>query len=201
MVLLIGGGSHAGKTLMAQRLLERYHYPYTSIDHIKMGLIRGSADCGFTALDSDRFISQKLWSILKGMVDTCLENRQNLILEGCYLPPEEVARLQAAHSEVVAVYLLLSRDYITRCFSEMLRYESVIEKRGEPEERGMDAFIEANEELKAACRASGVRWFEIQENYQEEIQEVYRYFDEQISERERMQETPGSLQKEEEGNE
>ena len=40
MILFITGTSHTGKTLAAQRLLEKYHYPYLSIDHLKMGLIR-----------------------------------------------------------------------------------------------------------------------------------------------------------------
>ena len=45
MVILIGGASHTGKTLLAQRLLEKYHAPYLSIDHLKMGLIRsGNTD-------------------------------------------------------------------------------------------------------------------------------------------------------------
>ena len=42
MIILITGASHTGKTLLAQRLLERYQYPYLSIDHLKMGLIRFS---------------------------------------------------------------------------------------------------------------------------------------------------------------
>ena len=52
MVILIAGGSHTGKTLLAQRLLERYHYPYLSIDHLKMGLIRSGhvfLDCYYAA--------------------------------------------------------------------------------------------------------------------------------------------------------
>ena len=40
MIILISGASHTGKTLLAQRLLEKYKYPYLSIDHLKMGLIR-----------------------------------------------------------------------------------------------------------------------------------------------------------------
>ena len=28
MIILITGASHTGKTLLAQRLLEKYHYPY-----------------------------------------------------------------------------------------------------------------------------------------------------------------------------
>ena len=40
MIVLITGASHTGKTALAQRLLEQYHYPYLSIDYLKMGLIR-----------------------------------------------------------------------------------------------------------------------------------------------------------------
>jgi dephospho-CoA kinase len=41
MVILIGGVSCTGKTVMAQKLLEKYKIPYLSIDNVKMGLIRG----------------------------------------------------------------------------------------------------------------------------------------------------------------
>ena len=40
MVILISGSSHTGKTLLAQKLLEKYKFPYLSVDHLKMGLIR-----------------------------------------------------------------------------------------------------------------------------------------------------------------
>ena len=40
MIILIAGASHTGKTALAQKLLEKYQYPYLSIDHLKMGLIR-----------------------------------------------------------------------------------------------------------------------------------------------------------------
>ena len=84
MVILIAGGSHTGKTLLAQRLLERYYYPYLSIDHLKMGLIRS----GQTALtpEDDRELTAYLWPIVREMVKTAIENRQNLIVEGCYIP-------------------------------------------------------------------------------------------------------------------
>lgn len=52
MIILIAGDTHTGKTLLAQRLLEKYKYPYLSIDHLKMGLIR-SGQCGLSADSSD----------------------------------------------------------------------------------------------------------------------------------------------------
>ena len=52
MVIIITGASHTGKTALAQRVLEKYHIPYLSIDHIKMGLIR-SGNTQLTPLSSD----------------------------------------------------------------------------------------------------------------------------------------------------
>ena len=49
MIILITGASHTGKTVLAQRMLEKYKYPYVSIDHLKMGLIRS----GYTDRDAD----------------------------------------------------------------------------------------------------------------------------------------------------
>lgn len=52
MVILIAGASHTGKTLFAQKLLEKYKYPYLSIDHLKMGLIR-SGQTNLTVEDDE----------------------------------------------------------------------------------------------------------------------------------------------------
>ena len=170
MVLLIGGASHAGKTLLAQRLLERYLWPYTSLDHIKMGLIRGCPDCGFTALDPDGAIEEKLWGVVKGMVEVCTENCQNLILEGCYLPPERVAGLVGG--EVKAFYLIFSPAYIRSHFGEIIGHEHAIERRNYPETRTAEEFVEENTALKARCESAGVSYYEIQSDYGTELQHV-----------------------------
>ena len=86
MVILITGASHTGKTLLAQRMLEKYKYPYLSIDHLKMGLIR-SGKITLTPEDDDA-LTEELWPIVREMVKTAIENRQNLIVEGCYIPSD-----------------------------------------------------------------------------------------------------------------
>lgn len=84
MIVLITGASHTGKTLLAQKLLEKYKYPYVSIDHIKMGLIRS----GYTNLtvEDDSELTHYLWPIVREMIKTAIENKQNLIVEGIYIP-------------------------------------------------------------------------------------------------------------------
>lgn len=90
MVILIGGVSCTGKTTMAQRLLETYHITYLSIDHVKMGIIRGSRYCDFSAEDPEDEVTDKLWPIVEGIIKTNIENDQNIIIEGCYLPTDQV---------------------------------------------------------------------------------------------------------------
>ena len=85
MIILITGPSHTGKTLLAQQLLERYHYPYLSIDHLKMGLIR-SGNTSLTPCHSHADLTAYLWPIVREMAKTAIENGQNLIIEGCYIP-------------------------------------------------------------------------------------------------------------------
>ena len=84
MVILIAGSSHTGKTLLAQKLLEKYKYPYLSIDHLKMGLIR-SENTELTVEDDDK-LTDYLWNIVKEIIKTNIENNQNIIIEGCYIP-------------------------------------------------------------------------------------------------------------------
>ena len=85
MILLITGASHVGKTALAQRLLEKYQYPYLSIDHLKMGLIR-SGNTDLTPMSDDKELTAYLWPIVREMIKTAIENKQNLIVEGCYIP-------------------------------------------------------------------------------------------------------------------
>ena len=85
MVILITGASHTGKTLLAQKLLEKYKYPYLSIDHLKMGLIR-SKNTSLTPLSDDDNLTSYLWPIVCEIIKTAIENKQNLIVEGCYVP-------------------------------------------------------------------------------------------------------------------
>ena len=72
MVIIITGASHVGKTILAQRMLEKYKYPYFSIDHLKMGLIR-SGITDFTPEDDDE-LTDYLWPIVREIIKTAIEN-------------------------------------------------------------------------------------------------------------------------------
>lgn len=149
MVVLIAGATHTGKTLLAQKLLEKYKFPYLSIDHLKMGLIRS----GQTPLtpDDDQKLTPYLWNIVKEMIKTTIENKQNLIVEGCYIPFEYKADFTAEYlHEIKYVCLIFSEAYIRNNYEHIKRYENVIECRGN-DAYPMSLMIEDNKTAQIKC--------------------------------------------------
>lgn len=128
MIIIITGASHTGKTVLAQRMLEKYNYPYLSIDHLKMGLIRS----GNTTLtpDDDEALTAYLWPIVREMIKTAIENHQNLIVEGCYIPSSWRKDFSDAYlSSIRFICLAMTDDYIDAHIAEIRQHSSAIEKR------------------------------------------------------------------------
>lgn len=174
MIVLIGGVSSTGKTLMAKTLLESYKIPYFSIDYLKMGIYRSNPDCGFTPLDRNEVIAEKIWPILREMIKTYIENEQTIVIEGCYLLPRYIKELLDLYPDkIISSVLVFSTDYIRHRFrSHILAYREVAEKRG-IEERPISQFINEHEDLKADCLSIGLDYDEISGDYERDIQLIY----------------------------
>jgi gluconate kinase len=128
MVILITGASHTGKTLLAQRMLERYRYPYLSIDHLKMGLIR-SGQTKLTPADDDA-LTAYLWPIVREMIKTIIENRQSLIVEGCYVPFQWRRDFAEEYlTQIRFICLAMTDAYIDASLDEIKAHSSEIESR------------------------------------------------------------------------
>lgn len=128
MIILISGATHTGKTLLSQKLLEKYKYPYLSIDHLKMGLIR-SGQTKLTVEDDDA-LTPYLWSIVKEMIKTAVENKQNFIIEGCYIPFDWQKDFAPDYlKEIRYVCLVMSEDYINSHFDDIKNHANAIESR------------------------------------------------------------------------
>ena len=129
MVVIITGASHTGKTALAQKLLEKYKYPYLSIDHLKMGLIR-SGNTDLTPLSDDAELTAYLWPIVREIIKTAIENKQNLTVEGCYIPFDWQADFAEEYLTQIKYYcLVMSEDYIRNHFDDIKKYACVIESR------------------------------------------------------------------------
>ena len=165
MIILITGASHAGKTVLAQKLLEKYKFPYLSIDHLKMGLIR-SGNTNLTPMSDDKKLTDYLWPIVREMIKTAIENKQNLIVEGCYIPFDWEKDFSAEYLENIKYYcLVMSQNYIKNHFDDIKKYASVIENRISDEVYTIDSAMKENDEILKLATEYNVNYILIDDEY------------------------------------
>lgn len=169
MVVIITGASHTGKTVLAQKLLEKYKYPYLSIDHLKMGLIR-SGNTFLTPLSDDAALTDYLWPIVREIIKTAIENGQNLVVEGCYVAPDWEKDFKREYLDNIKYYcLIMSAEYIKNNFADIIKCACVIENRLE-DNCSKQALIEDNERLLALADKHGLNYVLIDDKYEVEIE-------------------------------
>ncbi len=168
MIILITGASHTGKTVLAQKLLEKYKYPYLSIDHLKMGLIR-SGHTKLTPLSDDNDLTEYLWPIVREMIKTAIENNQNLIVEGCYIPITWQNDFTEQYLENIKYYcLVMSENYIKNHFDDIKKYASVIENRVD-DDCTIDGVLQDNAQILQQCRKHNANYVLIEDEYKMDI--------------------------------
>ncbi len=171
MILLITGASHTGKTLLSQRLLEKYGFPYLSIDHLKMGLIRS----GYTSLtpEDDEQLTTYLWPIVREMVKTAIENGQHLIVEGCYIPSDWRRDFSEAYLEKIRlICLAMADEYIDAHFDKIRSYASAIENRVDDSCCSIDSVKKDNADFIRRFSACGEEIVVIDDDYEMAIDRI-----------------------------
>lgn len=168
MIILITGASHTGKTAFAQKLLEKYKYPYLSIDHLKMGLIR-SGNTALTPLSDEKALTDYLWPIVCEMIKTAIENKQNLIVEGCYMPFNWKKDFAVEYLADIRYYcLVMSESYIRNHFNDIKGYASVIENRLD-DDCTLESVLEDNAQILKLAQKNSVNYILIDDEYKIDV--------------------------------
>lgn len=169
MVVMITGASHTGKTVLAQKLLEKYRYPYLSIDHLKMGLIR-SGNTQLTPTSDDQELTGYLWGIVREIIKTAIENEQNLIVEGCYIPFDWQKDFgEQYHPHIRYICLVMSERYIRTHFGDIRTYADVIERRGDDTDLTVESVLSDNLKTLNGCRQYHLDYVWIDDAYRVEV--------------------------------
>lgn len=165
MIILIAGATHTGKTNLAQKLLEKYKYPYLSIDHLKMGLIR-SGNTSLTPEDDDE-LTPYLWNIIKEIIKTAIENNQNLIIEGCYIPFDWAKDFEDKYLNQIQYYcLVMTREYIEKHFDDIKKYANIIENRGDDNDCTKENILKDNIYNLEMCKKYDCNYILIDDDYE-----------------------------------
>ncbi len=168
MIILIMGASHTGKTVLAQKILEKYNITYLSIDHLKMGLIR-SGNTQLTPEDDEELVSY-LWPIVKEIIKTAIENQQNLVVEGVYIPFNWKNDFDNEYLKEIQSYcLVMTKEYIEKHFSAIKKYANTIESRLDDSYCTIESMIEENVENLQMCKKYDCNYILIEDEYKVDI--------------------------------
>ena len=171
MIILIAGASHVEKTILAHRMLEKVKYPYLSIDHLKMGLIRS----GMTELtpEDDDELTDYLWPIVREIIKTAVENEQNLIVEGCYIPFDWRNSFDERYLPSIRfICLAMSDEYIDAHFEEIKSHASDIERRLDDSCCTAEQLKQDNHRIINGYQSHGEQITLITESYEDSIRGV-----------------------------
>ena len=170
MIVLITGASHTGKTALAQQLLKKYKYPYLSIDHLKMGLIR-SGNTKLTPTSDDADLTAYLWPNVSEMIKTAIENKQNLIVEGCYIPFDWAKDFEKEYLDNIRYYcLIMSENYIRNHFNDIKKYANIIENRLDDEWCTLESVLTDNAQVLKLAQKHKVNYILIDDKYEIDIE-------------------------------
>lgn len=167
MVVLVGGIGCTGKTWFANRLMRETNIPYFPLDHLMMGIYRGMPGCGFTPMDDQFVVGEKLWPVVKGMIMTNIENDHSIIFEGVQLLPHLLRDFPPEYLEkILSVFLFLSERYIRDHFEDrILNHRSAVETRSDIEDLTADSLIAQTARLKQHCMDHGIVFLEIEDDF------------------------------------
>lgn len=175
MIILITGASHTGKTLLAQQFLEKFKYSYLSIDHLKMGLIR-SGNTELTPYD-DKKITEYIWPIVREIIKTAIENKQNLIVEGCYIPYDWRSGFEENYLQSIQFICLAMTDkYIDNNYNLIVKHCSDIEYRGYDADCTAETLKEDNRNVIVGFQQKGEQITLIDKDYEKALKKLMDNF-------------------------
>ena len=109
-----------------------------------MELIR-SGNTELTPRSDNSDLTIYLWPIVREMIKTTIENKQNLIVEGCYIAFDWATDFEQKYLENIKYYcLVMSEDYIKSHFADIKKYVNVVENRLDDEWCTLESVLEDN---------------------------------------------------------
>ena len=119
----------------------------------------------------DEKLTEYLWPIVREMIKTSIENKQNLIVEGCYIPFQWQKDFDKKYLENIKYYcLVMTEEYIRNHFDDIKKYANVIENRLEDNGCTIERVLADNAEILSLAQKHNVNYILIEDQYEIHIE-------------------------------
>lgn len=123
---------------------------------------------GNTALtpEEDEELTTYLRPIVREIIKTAIENGQNLIVEGCYIPPRWAEDFEERYVKEIQCYcLVMTEAYIKAHFADIRAYANAAERRLDDSACTLEAVLADNKQYWDWCQLYGNTCLVIDKEY------------------------------------
>jgi predicted kinase len=166
VLYLVGGAPRAGKSILAQRMLDECGVAYFPTDTLMMGLTTAVPQLGLQPADSPATRSPVMWPFLRGMAVKILENGEDYLLEGDVLMPAHCVELRERFGSAVSSCFLgyetvaaIAKVRDIRCYAAS-REDWTNECDDAHLLRIVEEFKSLSERLRIECAQFGLAYFD-----------------------------------------
>ena len=118
-------------------------------------------------MSDDGELTAYLWPIVREMIKTAIENEQNLIVEGCYVPFDWAKDFENEYLANIRYYcLVMSERYIRNHFADIKKYANVIENRMDDSYCTVESVLADNAQMLELAGRHHVNCVLIDEKYE-----------------------------------
>ena len=122
-------------------------------------------------MSDDKDLAAYLWPIVREMIKTAIENKQNLIIEGCYIPFDWQKDFDCEYLQNIKSFcLVMSEKYIRNHFADIKKYANVIETRMDDEWCTMESVLADNAEVLSLAQKHNANYILIDDQYEIKIE-------------------------------
>ena len=181
MLYLLGGAPRTGKSILARRLVVEKRIPYFGIDALTTVLQESLPDLGIKHGQPFIFKAEKIWPILKSLLIHFIEEEPDYLAEGDALLPKHVAELEKKYKNEIGVcftgFTKISPEDKLKEIRQFSDFKDDWTKERSDKEMLMDikSMIEFSKYLKEECKKFDIKYFEISDNFQKNLDIVFNY--------------------------
>ena len=178
--IIILGSARSGKTTLAEKLHEKYHYSIISIDSFVTALHTTFPDLGISHSNTEKkfkILPQFVYSYMQKIMNEY--PNQKFVLEGWHVYPKDIVKLFRNNDDIEIICLGYTRIEIEKAFRELRNREEENSYTKKMTDESVKELLKQHKKysimLKQQCQKENVVFFDTSTKREKVLDDIVEY--------------------------